>query len=39
LTSFNVTGLSFQKVIYVMADPTYTAAKPGDFFCPSGGTW
>ncbi|KAL1793989.1 hypothetical protein ACET3X_007410 [Alternaria dauci] len=22
-----------------MADPSYTAAKPGDFFCPSGGTW
>ena len=22
-----------------MADPNYTPAKPGDFFCPLGGTW
>lgn len=22
-----------------MADPTYRAAQPGEFFCPAGGKW
>lgn len=23
----------------IMADPSYRAAQPGEFFCPAGGTW